>query len=78
MWMFKNHPNEYVYFSPIIGGIDGAWKKYETDYWGNSVRQAVEWIQENIKPDSENVIRIRNWYGDQMKAKYYIQKKRRI
>ncbi len=73
-WMFKNHPNENVYFSPLIGGVNGAWKKYETDYWGNSVRQAVEWIQNNVKPEKGETIRIRNWYGDQMKAKYYIEK----
>ncbi|MBI3502482.1 MAG: glycosyltransferase family 39 protein [Bacteroidetes bacterium] len=74
-FMVKNHPNENVYFSPLIGGVDGAFKKYETDFWGSSVRQAVEWIQKNVTPKQDDTIRIRNWYGDQMKAKYYIRKK---
>ena len=49
-FMIRNHPNAGVYFSPLIGGVNGAWRVYETDFWGNSVRQAVEWIQENDEP----------------------------
>lgn len=41
-WMFRNHPNEYVYFNPLVGGIRGAHGNYETDYWGNCLRQASE------------------------------------
>jgi tetratricopeptide (TPR) repeat protein len=54
--------------------VGGAWLQYETDYWGNSVRQAVEWIQANAEPRSDRPVRIRLWYGDQVKAKYYIEK----
>lgn len=75
-WMIKNHPNEDVYFSPMIGGVDGAFKKYETDYWGNSDRAAVEWIQNNVKPVSpDKPIRIRKWYGSKTTVDYYIRKK---
>lgn len=75
-WMIKNHPNEDVYFSPVIGGVDGAFKKYETDYWGNSDRAAVEWIQNNVKPVSlDKPIRIRKWYGSKTPVDYYIRKK---
>ena len=44
IWIVRNHPNEYVYFNPIVGGINGALGRYETDYWGNSIREAAEWI----------------------------------
>jgi hypothetical protein len=39
----RNHPNQNVYFSPIIGGPSGAFGRFETDYWGNCMLQAVEW-----------------------------------
>ncbi len=41
----RNHPNELVYFNPIAGGVQGAFKRYEMDYWGNSCRQAVEYLR---------------------------------
>ncbi|MDD5218620.1 MAG: hypothetical protein PHS88_11070, partial [Candidatus Omnitrophica bacterium] len=43
-WMIKNHPNAYVYFNELVGGINGAFGRYETDYWGNSLRAASEWL----------------------------------
>lgn len=39
----RNHPNQNVYFSPIIGGPRGAFGRFEMDYWGNCMLQAVGW-----------------------------------
>jgi hypothetical protein len=39
----RNHPNQTVYFSPIVGGPRGAFGRFELDYWGNCVLQALEW-----------------------------------
>jgi tetratricopeptide (TPR) repeat protein len=74
LYMARNHPNEGVYFSPLVGGVAGAWKRYETDFWGNSVRQAVEWIHEHVTPEGRPV-RVRSWYGDQTKVAYYVARK---
>lgn len=41
-WMIRNHPNEYVYFNPLVGGLRGAYGRFETDYWGNCLRPASE------------------------------------
>jgi len=46
-FMLANHPNEYVYFNEIAGGIKGANGIYETDYYMNSVKQAYEWLVKN-------------------------------
>jgi tetratricopeptide (TPR) repeat protein len=43
-WIIKNHPNQYVYFNETVGGINGAYGNYETDYYSNSCRAAGEWI----------------------------------
>lgn len=40
-----NHPNEYVYFNELVGGIKGAYGKYDTDYYMNSVRKTSEWLR---------------------------------
>jgi hypothetical protein len=39
----RNHPNQTVYFSPIIGGPRGAFGRFEMDYWGNCMLGAVDW-----------------------------------
>ena len=58
-WIFRNHPNECVYFNPIIGGVKGAYTDYQTDYWGNSLREAAEWIIEDYEsPDPKSKILI--------------------
>jgi len=40
--MIRLHPDEYVYFNQTIGGLKGASGKFETDYWGNSYKEAVK------------------------------------
>src|SRR5205823_6928481 len=42
-----NHPLQITYFNPLIGGVRGAFVKYDIDYWANSFGQAIEWIQKS-------------------------------
>ena len=44
IWFVQNHPNQYVYFNELVGGLKGAYGTYETDYYSNSCREAAEWI----------------------------------
>lgn len=44
IWTFKVHPNQYVYFNSLIGGIEGANGYYDTDYYQNSALQDAKWI----------------------------------
>lgn len=37
------HPNQGVYFNSLVGGPRGAFERYDMDYWGNCMLQAVEW-----------------------------------
>jgi hypothetical protein len=43
IFQLRNHPNQIVYFSPIVGGPKAAFGVYDMDYWGNSMLQATEW-----------------------------------
>lgn len=40
------HPYEYVYYNSLIGGVDGAVRRFETDYWGTSFKQAMEYVND--------------------------------
>ncbi|MBM3123728.1 MAG: hypothetical protein FJZ87_01500 [Chloroflexi bacterium] len=41
------HPYEYIYYNRFIGGVNGAFRKYELDYWGTSYREAAQDINES-------------------------------
>jgi tetratricopeptide (TPR) repeat protein len=49
--MVKNHPNQYVYFNEIFGGVKKAFGYYETDYYHNSGKNCTDWIKANVKSD---------------------------
>jgi hypothetical protein len=35
------HPYEYVYYNALVNGTGGAFRYYETDYWGTSFTEAM-------------------------------------
>lgn len=72
-WMIRNHPNQYVYFNELIGGIDGAFGKFETDYYGNSMRAGVEWIFENY-PEYKQKPALFTMTAETNCANYYTRK----
>ncbi|MCB8994352.1 MAG: hypothetical protein H6538_01960 [Bacteroidales bacterium] len=47
-YIFRNYPNQYIYFNELAGGVKKAYKKYETDYYMVSLKQGSEWVKENI------------------------------
>lgn len=57
--MIRLHPYEYVYFNEFVGGLRGAYGKYDTDYWGASYRECVQWLSTNYKQYSDsNIIKV--------------------
>lgn len=71
-WMIKNHPNQIVYFNEIVGGTEGAYGYYETDYLSFSGREAAEWLAE-IEKDNPNKILVATNIETQS-LKYYSDK----
>lgn len=47
--MARLYPYEYVYFSPIVGGLPGAANSYETDYWGSCQASSAQWLASNYR-----------------------------
>jgi hypothetical protein len=46
------HPYQYVYFNNLVGGVQGAYGKYELDYWATSYREAALYLNEKASTDS--------------------------
>jgi len=42
------HPYEYLYYNDLVGGLPGAARRNETDYWVNMMPEAVEQLEEFI------------------------------
>ncbi len=83
LFIGKNSAFPYIYFNPIAGGMQGAFGQYETDYWGLSIRQGLEWLEEqHIISDTMSspiviatnmhypAARLAAKYGDKVKIKY--------
>lgn len=48
------HPYEYIYYNEMVGGVGGAARRYELDYWGTGFRQAMEELN-RIAPEGASV-----------------------
>jgi len=46
------HPYEYMYYNSFIGGVDGAYDRYDLDYWGISYREAAEYVNSVAPPNA--------------------------
>lgn len=45
--ILRLHPYQYVYYNSFIGGIEGAFRRFELDYWNASYREAALWLNKN-------------------------------
>lgn len=43
--MIRLHPHQYLYFNPVVGGLEGATRRYDTDYWVNIMPEAVQTLE---------------------------------
>jgi MFS family permease len=42
--MARLHPYEYVYYNQLVGGVRGAFRHFEMDYWATSYREATDYV----------------------------------
>ncbi|MDP0497252.1 MAG: hypothetical protein Q7Q73_13695 [Verrucomicrobiota bacterium JB024] len=50
--LYRLHPYEYVYFNQLGGGMADKAGRYETEYWGTSMREACLWLDQYV-PEGE-------------------------
>jgi hypothetical protein len=54
-WDVKMHPYEYIYYNSLVGGVGGAFRRFDMDYWAVSYREATNTINK-IAPKGAQVI----------------------
>jgi hypothetical protein len=58
-------PYEYLYYNSLIGGLEGANRKYAfpeaTDYWGVSYRNGIRWMNANAEQKACLYTAIADW-----------------
>ena len=40
--LVRLHPYEYLFYNSLVGGLEGASRRYVTDYWVNIMPAAVK------------------------------------
>lgn len=70
--MIQLHPYEYTYFNEVVGGLKGAYGKFELDYWGEANGEATKWIRNRVDtlPGTISVYVC----GDSYSVMYYFSK----
>lgn len=53
--LVRLHPYEYVYFNQISGGIGAKAGRYDSEYWGTSLREVARWL-DAYAPEGEYTI----------------------
>lgn len=60
------HPYEYVYYNSLAGGVQGAFRQYEMDYWATSYREAAEYLNRTAPQNARVVV----WGPDHLVQNY--------
>jgi len=71
--MARLHPYEYAFFNRSFGGLRAALGRYETDYWGVSHKEGIDWLARNYRPGApKGSIRVANTAAD-FQTSYYLR-----
>jgi len=46
------HPYEYIYYNSLTGGVKGAYRNFELDYWATSFRESMQYVNQNAEQGS--------------------------
>ena len=53
-FMIRNHPYYYLYYNQLVGGLDGAYGNFETDYYYHTIREGSEWLTKYLKTNKQD------------------------
>ena len=46
------YPYEYIYYNQLVGGVSGAYRVFELDYWHLASKEAQNYVNENAHADA--------------------------
>lgn len=73
--MYDLHPYQTIYFNRVVAsGLQSASEKYETDYWGNSYKEGIEWVINHYQKDRSEDIRVSNCSAELIQISYYLDR----
>ena len=52
-FMIRNHPYYYLYYNQLVGGVNGIYGKYETDYYYHTIRGGSEWLSAYLRKNNQ-------------------------
>lgn len=70
--IIRLHPYEYAYYNLFGGGIGGAYRTYETEYWLTCYKEAIEWTRANAPGTTLHIQRefpLAEYYGADLPLK---------
>jgi Dolichyl-phosphate-mannose-protein mannosyltransferase len=47
--LVRLHPYQYLFYNPLVGGLEGASRRYDLDYWFGSMPEAVQQLEAYLR-----------------------------
>jgi len=47
--LVRLHPYEYLFYNPVVGGLEGASRRYDLDYWFSSMPEALSLLETYLR-----------------------------
>jgi hypothetical protein len=47
--LIELHPYEYLFYNPLVGGLQGASRRYVLDYWFDSMPEAIHELEQYVR-----------------------------
>jgi len=54
------HPYQYIYYNNLIGGVEGAFRRFETDYWYTSYYESTKYINQ-VSSKNDTILVYGSW-----------------
>jgi hypothetical protein len=63
--LIRLHPYQYIYYNSFVGGVEGAFRRFELDYWFASSNELTAWVNENADYGAKTVVKEAPYLIDQ-------------
>jgi hypothetical protein len=60
--LVRLHPDQYLFYNPLVGGLEGAARRYDTDYWVNIMPEAVDNLERFLERTEHSSTKKANQY----------------